>query len=340
MVGETKEMVAERTGRPVADITEDEYDSVVIHGERVDGLTDDEWDRIFEHDEIIFARTSPKNKLQIVKRAQSYGHIVGVTGDGVNDSPALKKADLGIAMNVSGSDVSKEAASMILIDDNFASCVNGIEEGRVIFQNVRKSIRFVMSHIAPEVWTSLLFVVVPVPLPLQAIQILWIDLGFELLLGLSIAWDPPESRAAVMTLQPRKPVTGESVLLLREKNAWIASRHPAWVNPETGEIDPHRQGWLARTFAKISDMFTRQYWKLAFAKTEEQVLVDNELMAYSLLEIGTLEAIGCFIAFFLTYWLVGSERSLLFARRKLTSALLVQVRVPNNPRRRPHHGLQ
>ncbi|KAI9002514.1 hypothetical protein DFJ74DRAFT_695887 [Hyaloraphidium curvatum] len=302
MVGETKEMVAERTGRPVSDITEDEYDAVVIHGERVDGLTDDEWDRIFEHDEIIFARTSPKNKLQIVKRAQSYGHIVGVTGDGVNDSPALKKADLGIAMNISGSDVSKEAAAMILIDDNFASTVHGIEEGRVIFQNVRKSIRFVMSHIAPEVWTALLFVIVPIPLPLQAIQILWIDLGYEIFLGLSIAFDPPESKGAVMTLQPRKPVTGESVQLLREKKAWEASRHPKRVDPETGAIDRSRENWFERTAGNISDLFTAQYWKFAFTKTEEEVLVDNELLSYSLLEIGSLETIGCLIAFFWALW--------------------------------------
>lgn len=276
---------------------------MVIHGERIDGLTDAEWDRIFEHDEIIFARTSPKNKLQIVKRAQSYGHIVGVTGDGVNDSPALKKADLGIAMNLSGSDVSKEAASMILIDDNFASTVHGIEEGRVIFQNVRKSIRFVMSHIAPEVWTALLFVAVPIPLPLQAIQILWIDLGFELLLGLSIAFDPPEDRRAVMTLSPRKPVTGDSVQLLRERNAWLAARHPGRVVPETGAIDGSREGAVKRFLGNVADLFAGGYWRLfVFAKTEEQVLVDNELMLYSLIEMGSLEAIGCFIAYFLALW--------------------------------------
>jgi sodium/potassium-transporting ATPase subunit alpha len=108
-------------------------------------------------DEIIFARTSPKHKLEIVRRAQSMGHIVGVTGDGVNDSPALKKADLGIAMNMSGSDVSKEAASMILLDDNFASIVRGIEEGRLIFVNLKKSIQYTISHSTPEVIPNLLY---------------------------------------------------------------------------------------------------------------------------------------------------------------------------------------
>lgn len=129
MLQETKEMVARRTGRPIETIAEDEYNSIVIHGEVIDKLTDDDWDRILTKQEIIFARTSPKHKLQIVKRLQAIGHIVGVTGDGVNDSPALKKADLGISMNISGSDVSKEAAAMILLDDNFASTVYGIMEG-------------------------------------------------------------------------------------------------------------------------------------------------------------------------------------------------------------------
>jgi sodium/potassium-transporting ATPase subunit alpha len=130
MLQETKEMIAKRTGRPINTIEEHEVRAVVIHGEKIDSLTDEDWDNILDKEEIIFARTSPKHKLQIVKRCQARGHIVGVTGDGVNDSPALKKADLGIAMNISGSDVSKEAAAMILLDDNFASTVAGISEGR------------------------------------------------------------------------------------------------------------------------------------------------------------------------------------------------------------------
>lgn len=129
MLQETREMVAARTGRAFATIQDHEYNSVVIHGEIIDELSDEDWEHILEKQEIIFARTSPKHKLEIVKRCQARGHIVGVTGDGVNDSPALKKADLGIAMNISGSDVSKEAAAMILLDDNFASTVLGISEG-------------------------------------------------------------------------------------------------------------------------------------------------------------------------------------------------------------------
>jgi sodium/potassium-transporting ATPase subunit alpha len=193
MLSDTKATVAKRKNKPIDEIGEDEFHAVVVHGDQIDELTDHQWDNIFMKNEIIFARTSPKHKLEIVRRAQSMGHIVGVTGDGVNDSPALKKADLGIAMNVSGSDVSKEAASMILLDDNFASTVSGIEEGRLIFQNLKKSIQYTITHTTPEVIPNLLYVIVPIPLPLSAILILVIDLGFELIVALSFAWDPPES---------------------------------------------------------------------------------------------------------------------------------------------------
>jgi sodium/potassium-transporting ATPase subunit alpha len=150
MLQDTKESLAAKRGVSVDQILESEVSAIVIHGEKIDSLSEKDWENIFSKEEIIFARTSPKHKLTIVKHAQSIGHIVGVTGDGVNDSPALKKSDLGIAMNQSGSDVSKEAAAMILIDDNFASAVNGIEEGRLIFQNLKKSIRYTISHTMPQ----------------------------------------------------------------------------------------------------------------------------------------------------------------------------------------------
>ena len=150
MLQDTKDTIAMKRKCDISEVADEDVHAIVIHGEEIDSLTDAQWDNIFSKDEIIFARTSPKHKLQIVKHAQSLGHIVGVTGDGVNDSPALKKADLGIAMNESGSDVSKEAAAMILIDDNFASTVNGIEEGRLIFQNLKKSIQYTVTHTMPE----------------------------------------------------------------------------------------------------------------------------------------------------------------------------------------------
>lgn len=190
MLSDTKQTLSKKTGRPIESIRENEVFATVIHGERIDSLTEQEWDDIFAKDEIVFARTSPKHKLQIVKRAQSIGHIVGVTGDGVNDSPALKKADLGIAMNISGSDVSKEAAAMILLDDNFSSTVNGISEGRLIFTNLKKSIQYIVTHIIPEIVPFMLSVIVPIPVTLNAMQLLVIDLGFELFAALSYAFEP------------------------------------------------------------------------------------------------------------------------------------------------------
>ncbi|KAJ3403301.1 hypothetical protein HDV05_007910, partial [Chytridiales sp. JEL 0842] len=188
-------------------LTDSKIQAVVVNGERIDTFTDDDWDTLFSHQEIIFARTSPLQKLEIVKRAQGLGHIVGVTGDGVNDAAALKRADLGIAMNKSGSEVSKEAAGMILLDDNFASTVTGILEGRLIFANLKKSVMYSLTHIAAEILPYLLNVVVPLPLALTPVQILVVDLGFEMFMTLSFAWEPAGDVEGLLEEGPRKKVT-------------------------------------------------------------------------------------------------------------------------------------
>jgi sodium/potassium-transporting ATPase subunit alpha len=115
----------------------------------------------------LFFSTSPEQKLQIVEHCQKRGEIVAVTGDGVNDSPALKKADLGCAMGITGSDVSKEAADIVLLDDNFASIVSGVEEGRIIFDNLKKSICYTLSSNSAELVPFLLFVILQMPLALR-----------------------------------------------------------------------------------------------------------------------------------------------------------------------------
>ncbi|KAI9228833.1 MAG: hypothetical protein DHS80DRAFT_14923 [Piptocephalis tieghemiana] len=294
VLSETKGQVAKRRGIPEEAVEEHEYNAIVIHGETIDSLSEQDWDIIFTKPEVIFARTSPKHKLEIVRRAQSMGHIVGVTGDGVNDSPALKTADLGIAMNLSGSDVSKEAASMILLDDNFASTVRGIEEGRLIFTNLKKSIQYTISHSVPEVIPNLLYILVPIPLPLSAILILVIDLGFELLAALTYAWEVPESPESLMRLPPRKPVTVESVMALREKKA----RRPSGrVDPESGsERDASR--WAKISFA-IRERFRARWWKdLWNGAGTGEVLVDLPLLSWAYLEIGVIELIGALLTFF------------------------------------------
>ena len=131
---ETVEDIAQRLNIPVAEVNKKDAKACVMHGSELKDLSSDELDELLKHHtEIVFARTSPQQKLVIVEGCQRLGAIVAVTGDGVNDSPALKKADIGVAMGIAGSDVSKQAADMILLDDNFASIVTGVEEGTYYF---------------------------------------------------------------------------------------------------------------------------------------------------------------------------------------------------------------
>jgi sodium/potassium-transporting ATPase subunit alpha len=150
--------------------------------------------------EVVFARTTPSQKLLIVNACQVAGHVVAVTGDGVTDSPAIKKADIGIAMG-SGSDVAKNAADMLLLDDNFSSIVNGVEEGRLIFDNLKKSIAYTLSSNIPEILPFIMFILFAVPLPLSTVLILCIDLGTDMVPAISFAYENTE--ADIMDRVPR-----------------------------------------------------------------------------------------------------------------------------------------
>jgi calcium-translocating P-type ATPase len=151
--------------------------------------------------EIIFARLRADQKMRIVSALQKKGHVVAVTGDGVNDAPALRKADIGIAMGLSGSDVAKEAADMILLDDNFASIVYAIEEGRAVFGNIRKFMTYILTSNIPEIVPYLAFVLFKIPLPLTVIQILAVDLGTDMLPALGLGAERPHPE--VMRKPPR-----------------------------------------------------------------------------------------------------------------------------------------
>ena len=169
------------------------------------------WDDMLRHGQVVFARTSPQQKLIIVENFQARGHVVAVTGDGVNDAPALKKADIGVAMGIMGSDVSKEAADMILLDDNFASIVAGVEEGRLIFDNLKKSIAYTLSSNIPEISPFLAFITIQVPLPLSTILILCVDLGTDMIPAISMAWENAE--ADIMSRNPRNAETDHLVTM-------------------------------------------------------------------------------------------------------------------------------
>uniref|UniRef100_A0A8C3Y5P3 ATPase Na+/K+ transporting subunit alpha 2 n=1 Tax=Catharus ustulatus TaxID=91951 RepID=A0A8C3Y5P3_CATUS len=201
---ETVEDIAARLNIPVSQVNPREAKACVVHGSDLKDMSSEQLDEILRnHTEIVFARTSPQQKLIIVEGCQRQGAIVAVTGDGVNDSPALKKADIGIAMGIAGSDVSKQAADMILLDDNFASIVTGVEEGRLIFDNLKKSIAYTLTSNIPEITPFLLFIIANIPLPLGTVTILCIDLGTDMVPAISLAYEAAESD--IMKRQPRNP---------------------------------------------------------------------------------------------------------------------------------------
>ncbi len=164
-------------------------------------MPDAELRSVLSKEEVIFSRMTPKHKLRVVNILKEEGERVAVTGDGVNDAPALKRADIGIAMGITGTDVAKEAADIILLDDNFATIVNAVEEGRAIFENIQKFITYIFAHLTPEAVPYILFVLFRTPLPITVMQILAIDLGTETIPALALGVEPPE--ASVMKKPPR-----------------------------------------------------------------------------------------------------------------------------------------
>ncbi|HWR18718.1 MAG TPA: cation-transporting P-type ATPase [Clostridia bacterium] len=168
------------------------------------------------NEEVLFARVAPEQKLQVVSALQEMKHIVAVTGDGVNDSPALKKADIGVAMGVSGTDVAKEAADMILTDDNFASIVNAVEEGRAVYNNIRKFAVYILNSNVPEAVPMILYLFSrgAIPLPLTIMQVLAIDLGTDMVPAIGLGAEAPE--AGIMDVSPRsqkEPLLNRKLLL-------------------------------------------------------------------------------------------------------------------------------
>ena len=213
-------ITAEAIAKSVGIIDQDKLDAgkaCVVKGDDIRDILaiEDEaaqsvrWDDILGHDQIVFARVSPAHKLIICEQAQLRKEIVAVTGDGVNDAPALKKADIGIAMGIMGKDVSKEAADMILMDDNFASIVNGVEEGRLIFDNLKKSISYTLTSNIPEIGPFLCYITINIPLPLSTFLILCVDLGTDMVPAISMAHEKKESD--IMQRPPRNAATDRLV---------------------------------------------------------------------------------------------------------------------------------
>jgi magnesium-transporting ATPase (P-type) len=173
----------------------------LVTGAELDTMDDARLSVMLDSEEVLFARVTPEHKLRLVEFYQRRGEVVAVTGDGVNDAPALRRADIGVAMGATGTDVAREAADMVLADDNFASIVAAIREGRGVYDNVRKFVTYILASNVPEIVPFVAVVPLRIPLPLTVMQILAVDLGTDLLPALALGMEAPEHD--VMQRPPR-----------------------------------------------------------------------------------------------------------------------------------------
>ena len=234
----------------------------VLTGRELEQMTVEELARIVER-VAVYARVSPEHKLHIVAALQEHHHIVAMTGDGVNDAPALKKADIGVAMGVTGTDVAKEAADMVLLDDNFATIVAAVEEGRTIYDNIRKFIKYLLTSNSGEIWTMLLGPLAGLPVPLLPLQILWINLVTDGLPALALSVEPPERD--VMERPPHPP--RESIF------ARGLGAHILWVGLLMGALTFGVQRWA---YGRSDNWQTMVFNTLALAQMAHVLAVRSE----------------------------------------------------------------
>lgn len=195
-------------------------DGAVLTGQQLDRLSNEDFARVVR-EVSVYARVSPEHKLRIVEHLQRQGQVVAMTGDGVNDSPALKRADIGVAMGITGTDVSKEASAMVLLDDNFATIVAAVEEGRVIYDNIRRFVRFSVAGNLGKVLVMLLAPLMGITTALLPLQLLWLNLLTDGLLGVGLGLEPAEP--GTMRRPPRMPQAGIFTRALNLNITWVGA---------------------------------------------------------------------------------------------------------------------
>ena len=283
--------------------------TTVVTGEELERLRDDDLDRLLhEGGEVIFARTSPEAKLRIADALRAEGHVVAMTGDGVNDAPALRSADIGVAMGRSGTDVAREAATMVLTDDNFATIVAAVEAGRVVYDNVRKFIVYIFTHATPEVVPFLVFALArgAVPLPLPVLLLLTFDVGTETLPALALGREPAEP--GIMERPPRRRreniirggllvrawlFMGVLVAALAVGGFFYVLLHAGWTpGSPVGIGHPLHHAYLQATTMTFVGMVMGQVGTAFAARTERASLWSVGIFTNRYLLVGIAAALG------------------------------------------------
>jgi magnesium-transporting ATPase (P-type) len=302
--GLTAEAIARRIG-----IVRGDRNVRVITGTDLEKMSEDDLKaELAEPQDVIFARVAPEHKMEVVKALKDSGQIVAVTGDGVNDAPALKKADIGVAMGLSGTDVSREAATMILLDDSFASIIKAVEQGRGVYANVKKMVTYIFSHNMAELFPFVFAALAGVGLvPLGALQVLAIDLGSDVLPGLALGTEKPEP--GVMNLPPRPrserllsgptlrrvafigaiqsifAVTGFLYVLLSHGWTWGDG---TWMNPASPHFAVYREALTMTQAAIVAGQVANGFG----CRTERESVFKIGVFTNHFLVIGELIGIG------------------------------------------------
>ena len=285
----------------------------VITGDQLRGLSETQLMLTLDTPEIIFARVSADQKGRIVEALKNKNQIVAVTGDGVNDAPALKSAHIGIAMGIAGTDVAKEAADMVLLDDNFASIVNAIEEGRAVYENIRKFLTYVLVHNVAELVPYLGFVLFKIPLALTPIQALAIDMGTDSLTALGLGVERPAPRVMQRPPRPRDerlmnwPLALRAYLFLGPIEAAAAMAAFFFVLYTAGwtyggELSPHDPLYLQATTACLTAIIVMQIANVFLCRSASRSLLATGLLGNRLIIWGVILEVAMVLLIDYTPW--------------------------------------